>query len=253
MQLVAIYDYIRFGIAERDLRDAQEGWGVYDEGGRATVVRVFTDYLRQFEFPVTQRAAYELHQLGDEMAELPRDATFTAETARKLNDAIKILERTLFAEAHGKHAFIVTEKRIDVQKLLYDVPSLMGPGTFIALPDIAKRDLMEAGRCIAFERSTAAAFHLLRGTESMLRRFYRSIVKRNRVQLMWGPMVEHLRQRKRKPPPKPLLDHLDNIRLSFRNPTQHPDKEYDIQEVQNLLPLCVDVLDQMVSFLYRDK
>jgi len=40
-------------------------------------------------------------------------------------------------------------------------------------------------------------------------------------------------------------DHLDHIRRSFRNPTQHPDKIYDIQEAQDLFGLCVDAVNRM--------
>ena len=39
-------------------------------------------------------------------------------------------------------------------------------------PDIAKIDLAEAGRALAFELPTAAAFQLLRATEQVLRDFY---------------------------------------------------------------------------------
>jgi len=158
------------------------------------------------------------------------------------------LRNTLFAEAQGNVAFILTDKRIDVNKLLSAVPALMAPGVFDSLPDVARYDFMEAGKCIAFELPTAAAFHLLRGTEGMLRHFYCSLVRRGRVEPLWGPMVESLRRR-RTPPPAPLLDNLDNIRRSFRNPTQHPDKIYDIQEVQDLFGLCVDAVNRMVLSL----
>jgi len=42
---------------------------------------------------------------------------------------------------------------------------------------------------------------------------------------------------------------LDNIRRSFRNPTQHPDKIYDIQEVQDLFGLCIDAINRMITLL----
>ena len=205
--------------------------------------------LEESGLPVTVRAAYELAGLREELAESAPDAELAADEARRLNEAMRYLEKTLFAEALGNIAFIVVDKRIDVNKLLHDVRALMAPGVFDSLPDIAQYDLMEAGKCIAFERPTASAFHLLRGTESMLKYFYCSIVKRNRGDLMWGSMVKSLRERKKKPPPKTLLDNLDNMRLSFRNPTQHPEKVYDIHEVQDLFALCVDVLNRMVTFL----
>ncbi len=64
---------------------------------------------------------------------------------------------------------------------------------------------------------------------------------------MWGPMIISLRKRKKSRPPDVLLNNLDNIRVSFRNPTQHPEKIYDIQEAQDLFGLCVDVVSRMIG------
>jgi len=155
------------------------------------------------------------------------------------------LQRTLQAESAGNVAYFVTDKRLDVDKLLGRPEDLFAPDVFQNLPEIAKYDFTEAGFCIAFERPTAAAFHLLRGTEGVLRTLYCDMVKRDRVEpLLWGPMTDALRKR-RKPPAVELLNNLDNIRRSFRNPTQHPEKIYDIHEAQDLFGLCVDVVNRM--------
>ena len=61
---------------------------------------------------------------------------------------------------------------------------------------------------------------------------------------MWGPLVSQMRQRTRRPP-ESLLSNLDNIRVSYRNPTQHPDAVYDIHMAQDLFGLCIDVVNQM--------
>ena len=210
-------------------------------------IDTFFSYLDEYNFPVTLRAAYELEAFKNELAESAADHTLTEDEANRLVQIIADLEKTLFAESGGNLAFIVTDKRIDVNKLLWDMRSLMSPGTFDLLPSIAQYDFSEAGSCIAFGRSTAAAFHLLRGTEAVLRHFYCSIVKRDRVKpLHWGPMVKQLGDRS-KPPPMPLLKNLDNIRLSFRNPTQHPEMKYDIEEVQDLFGLCIDVVNRMAT------
>lgn len=244
-----IGEYIGFGSGFRYLQDAAEGWPLRGEGHILDNIDRFLECLDRFELRVTRRASHELVALRDELAELGSEHRLTYEESRRLSTVVRDVRKTLGAEAAGNVAFIVVDKRIDVQKLLDDVPALMAPDIFDALPVIAQYDLMEAGKCIAFERPTAAAFHLLRGTESMLKHFYCCIVRRNRARLMWGPMVQSLKKRKTNPPPKPLLDNLDNVRDNFRNPTQHPEKIYDIDEVQDLFPLCVDVLNRMVSFL----
>jgi hypothetical protein len=48
-------------------------------------------------------------------------------------------------------------------------------------------------------------------------------------------------------PKRIIVDHLKNIGQNFRNPTQHPDMIYDIDEVQNLLALCLDVVNRMIK------
>ncbi len=246
MQSKRISRYIYFGTALRYLQDVEAGWKVHGEGYALENMDAFFEYLEEFQLPVTQRAAYQLKQFRDGLKELPSDHILTAEEASKLKETMKTLRETLFAEADGNVAFIVTDKRIDVNKLLSDVRGLMAPEVFDALPDVAQHDFVEAGRCIAFELPTAGAFHSLRGTEGVLRHFYCCCVRRDRAQLMWGPMVDSLRARRRAPP-APLLDNLDNIRRSFRNPTQHPEKIYDIQEVQDVFGLCVDVVNRMVT------
>jgi hypothetical protein len=81
---------------------------------------------------------------------------------------------------------------------------------------------------------------MLRATEETLKRYYCDKIKRNRSNLMWGPMITSMRARP-KSFPAALLNHLDHIRAGFRNPTAHPDKVFDIDEAQDLLSLCIDV------------
>lgn len=251
MQSQSITLYILFGEVRQFLRDAKKGQPVHADGGVLTYIGVFLDYLDELGLPVTGRVALRgaLGSFQNEMSNSEPDHTLTAEEAARLRNIVGDIQEVLSAELEGKVVFVVTDKRIDVKKLLSDMPALMAPDVFRSLPEIAQKDFTEAGRCIPFEFPTAAAFHLLRGTEAVLRHFYCSIVKRGRVNnLLWGPMVDHLRRRRRRLP-VPLLDNLNNIRRSFRNPTQHPDKTYDIEEVQDLFGLCVDVVNRMTALL----
>jgi len=66
---------------------------------------------------------------------------------------------------------------------------------------------------------------------------------------MWGPMITELRAKRTNRPPQVLLDSLDNIRVYYRNPTQHPDAIYDIDSAQDLFGVCIDVIGKMASEL----
>jgi hypothetical protein len=161
---------------------------------------------------------------------------------------MKELWPTLAAESGGMKAYIISERRFQVERLVTDVGGLFATGAFEKLPVLSQQDFSEAAKCLAFERATAGAFHMLRGTESMLKHYYCCKVRRKRADLMWGPMIISMR-RFPKRFPQPLLNHLDHIRSSFRNPTAHPEKMFDIDEAQDLLSICIDVANRMVQDL----
>lgn len=251
MESQPIRKYVYLGGAARYLEDAQEGRPIHGEGFVLANINQLLSYLESLDLPVTARAAryVGLIKMRNELAELDEDAKLAADQATELGREMRKLRVTLFSESEGKEAFVVTSKRFDVQKLLHAPSELMAPGVFDELDEPISYDITEAGRCIAFERPTAAAFHLMRATEAALRTLYCAKVKRKRVDpLLWGSMVEHLRKRS-DAPPRPLLDGLDNIRHNFRNPTQHPDAIYDIQEAQDLLSLSLDAVGRVVRAL----
>jgi hypothetical protein len=68
---------------------------------------------------------------------------------------------------------------------------------------------------------------------------------------MWGPILadfpKHPSVIKIITDPEALLAQLDYIRRQFRNPTQHPEKVYDIEETQDLWGLCTDVITRMAK------
>ena len=246
MQAVPVFKFWQFGTGVRYLQDARAGHRIH---GTSHVLQNIAHLLRQLEelsLRVSARAADNLRELEAQLQATPNDAKLTESQATKLRECITQLRLTLRAELQGINAYTLSPKRIDVEKLTNDIPALLAPGVFAALTDVAQFDLTEAGKCIAFERPTAGAFHLLRATEEVLRRYYCYFVRRNRVDpLLWFPMVQALTQHRLAKRNEALNRNLDNIRLSFRNPTQHPDKIYDIQEVQDLFGLCVDVINRM--------
>jgi hypothetical protein len=240
-----ITEYIYLGTMLRYLLDARSSTDIHGEGYILSNMNWFLDNIKKFNLHVTVRASSKLEGMRDELKLRPSGSTLTSEDVNKLRSVLNSLRDTLYAEASGFLIYVVTEKRIDAEKLLNQIHTLFSPGVFSSLNDQAKYDLNEAGKCIIFNRPTAAAFHILRGTESVLRDFYKKTVRQKRIKSeLWGDIISDLRKR-RKSPPKALLDNLDNIRSNFRNPTQHPEKIYDIEEAQDLFSLCIDAINRM--------
>jgi hypothetical protein len=227
------------------------GYRIGDEKSEEVLYNLvaFFSYLDKLNLQVTKRAADGLKDILKEFQKAIQNERLTEEQASRLKTLIRDIRMTLAAELQGFTAYITTPKRTDIKRLTEDVASLFSPATFNKLPPIAQYDFAEAGKCIAFERSTAAAFHILRATEAVLRGFYCSLVHQKRCEPMWGPMIADLRKRRKGKSHSVLLDNLDNIRRSFRNPTQHPEATYDINEVQDLWGLCVDPVNRMAKIL----
>jgi len=250
MNAISIHRYFKFGTTVRFLQDVKTGFSVHGPGVVIANLDVLFREIEALPLPVTNRASAELRTFTDTLRALPEGTTLSADHAKELTQLISNLRMTLEAELKGSEAFVVAGKRLDTTKLLSDVGVLFAPGVFDALPETARYDFIEAGRCIAFERPTAAAFHLLRGSEGVLRSLYCSFVKRDRIDTMlWGPMAQALQKHRKAKAHDSLLRNLDNIRVSFRNPTQHPDKIYDIQEAQDLWGLCIEAVNRMTRVM----
>lgn len=251
MEKKSIGDYFFFGTSLRYLQDASSGSRIFEPGCILDNIKACLDELDELELTVTKNASGDLSRFRDKLMRIKdKEARLTAEQSQGLNRICHSLRPTLLAELHTHEAYVITPKRFDTHKLLNDVASLMSPGIYSSLPEIAQYDLMEAGKCIAFERPTAAAFHLLRATESVLRHFYCTLIRTKRVpNLLWGNMVGDLRTRKKTRKYTTLYNNLDNIRHSYRNPTQHPDAIYDIHGAQDLLPLCFEAITRMTKIL----
>lgn len=253
MQTVPVFRFWWFGTNVRYLQDASESQQIHGKGYILANIESLFSRLEELDLRVTSRAADPLRQFQEELLGTAADSKLTSTQATKLSTTIRDLRKTMEAELKGISAYTLSPKRLDTEKLTTDVASLFAPGVFASLTAVAQHDLSEAGKCIAFERSTAAAFHLMRATEEVLRRYYCHYVRRDRVApMLWHPMLSALQQHRRAKSNDALHRNLDNIRMSFRNPTQHPEKVYDIQEAQDLFGLCVDVINRMQRIIFEN-
>lgn len=246
MQRRPIYGYYSFGYNYRRLRfDTLDDPVRGGDDSLAKAIDEFLDTLFELDLRVTWTAGKELRALRARLDEMPQSATVDAALSKEVEDAVDMLDRTLDAELHLSSAYILTPKRFGIEELVQAPQKLLGNRVYGRLSPMCQFDFTEACRCIAFSVPTAAAFHLMRTVEGRLRDYYRDIVKRGRVDpLLWAKMVHHLRRRRDKPP-EALLDSLDKIRVNFRNPTQHPDARYDLDEAQDLMAIAVESLNRM--------
>jgi hypothetical protein len=113
---------------------------------------------------------------------------------------------------------------------------------------LAKQDFDQAGKCIAFDVPTAAAFHLLRGTEVVIKDYYDLIVpgpKQAPLKMRnWGTYIRLLKNHGGDDKVIALLTHLKDV---YHNPVFHPEEMYSDERVQVLFGLCVSAVIVMRS------
>jgi len=172
----------------------------------------------------------------------------TNEDIQEISSLMHHIKDVIDAELQGKIVYVITEKRMKVTKLLDDIKKLFAEDVFISLPDLPRFDFKEGGKCIAFERPTAGAFHILRGMEGIMRWLYDKLTHSSGCSYNWGPLITNLRNLPN-PPPSEILDQSDAIRVNYRNPTAHPELTYTIDDAQDLLSECIAVVNRIVHHL----
>lgn len=115
----------------------------------------------------------------------------------------------------------------------FDTYNLSDNGAIIFPPDLEAKvpaaipDVKAACRCIAFELPTAAAFHLHRANESVLRIYWDSVTsgKAHPEQRNMGVYLNELN--KLDCGKKEVREHLKSIKDLHRNPLMHPEQSID--------------------------
>lgn len=209
---------------------------------------VFDQAIGRLEMHVSQKALDRLKREVGALDTTDPTVILAASDRETLRDAVEHFETVVTSEAKTRTYFVTVPRRYNTDFLFHSPERLFRDGAFAAMPALARYDFAEACKCIVFDRPTAAAFHMLRGTEDVLKQFYLANVRRNRLKTpMWAGMVDQLRKKQRPPVPEVLLESLDMIRRSYRNPTSHPEARYDIGEAEDLMGLCIDCVNKMLA------
>jgi len=233
MQRKRIYDYYAFGYNYGILkRDGLEGRKKDDA---VSLIEGFFKMAGELDLTVTAQVADPLSGIAEDIKKADGDVV-SKEIADTAAAQLERIDPALDAELSLRFAFVMTKKRYPLETLLGDQASLLAKDVYGRLSDSTKRDIVHACVQIALSQPTAASFHLMRAIEQQVRVLYRHFKRTKRLKVeLWGPMTDELKKKNKPKPPKKLLDHLDSMRINFRNPTQHPETFYTLDEAQDLL------------------
>jgi len=243
------YVYIQIGLCLRLLRNVS----TQSKASLATnTIETLKKKLQQggFEVSLASMKADDYGEMIKALAAVDEKENLPANIAAIVTKKFATIEGVVFAEAITKKIYTLPSRRFNTEYLLSDPKSLLKAGAFEKLEEIAKTDFASSCRCILFGEATAAAFHILRATESVLKSYYFHHRRQKRLpKPMWANMVDQLKAKAKNKPPANLLASLDLIRTAYRNPTQHPEAIYEIDSAQDLFGVCLDVIGKMAEEL----
>lgn len=179
MQSTPITKYVHLGTVIRYLED-QEGMSNPPHWESLILANIerFQNYLSELGLTVTKNYARELVDIKNVLEEYEENEVISKDDASKLSKLMKEIRKVFEAEAVSMRAFILTENRFDNEKLLEDMWKLFAKNIFNDLWEYIKKDFNEAWKCIAFHLPTAAAFHLLRWTEWVLKTYHKKYLRK---------------------------------------------------------------------------
>jgi hypothetical protein len=157
-------------------------------------------------------------------------------------------ENNLEAEYNGKDIFVVAKKGILSTTDLIENAEEMFSQKIRERIAPAISDIQQAGKCIAFQVSTAAAFHIFRAVEAVAR-IYVEIVrgtpptgKEKRFGLggFVKILVEHGADER-------VTNSISQLAKLHRNPTMHPEITINNDEVIATLGMAQSVIQSMVA------
>lgn len=206
--------------------------------------------LNQSVFPLkTSRAAGNnlLEVIKALVANPQRTDPIEFYEAYQLSSGLAEFEHVLAAELGLMDMYLVSKKRG------YDTSDLILNGVVLFPADLPTKvpeaipDIMEGVRCIAFELSTAAGFHLHRANESVLHRYYDAVTD-NAARPSGRNIGDYLKAlQEKKVGDAKVLSSLKDLKDLHRNPLIHP--QDSLESVDEAIALLGSIHSVVVHML----
>lgn len=170
-----------------------------------------------------------------------------------ISEAVKEFETVFGAELQSLDTYFISQKGIySTPDLIEHADNLLSEQVKNAIPQNARQDIIEAGKCLAFDVPTAAGFHILRAIEAVIRQYYEQIVGEKPKPKMrnWGVYIRVL---KIKGADIKVIASLDQIRELHRNPILHPEETLSTDDATTLFGIAQSAILAMVNHMEKEK
>jgi hypothetical protein len=179
-------------------------------------------------------------------------------TSREYVKLLKELQNRIGDQLKSRLFLFMPLEKIEYYKAV----ALFGADVDAKFPDL-RDDIAEAGRCFAFNRNTAAVFHLMRVMERGVQAFAGKLGVPERIIRLkeWHPILVAAKKKIESLPQKTVSTKrkkekfaeacafLDLVRVAWRNPTMHPKASYIEEEAREILGVVKSFMSRLAKII----
>jgi hypothetical protein len=202
----------------------------------------------QLKYHITAVVPEDIALAVDKNASDP-SLTLTWMQAYNISEELKRFETVLGEELRLVDTYSVSRKGIySTTELIERADGIFPEAIRLQLSSQTRKDIVQAGKCLAFETGTACAFHIFRAVETVIIQYYEHTVgtlPHTRLR-NWGLYLQRMRKAKAD---EKILELLQHLKDEYRNPITHPDVDMTVEEALELLGLAVGVISKMTRAL----
>lgn len=183
-------------------------------------------------------------------SEHPMPDTVSEWEATNLREQVQEFETLLEDEVNRLPIFCLEDEKIgnfSVSKLLKGASNGVAERTKAHLTKRCIEEVDEAGKCLVFERSTAAGFHMLRSVELSIIQYLQAIPGFTMPPLNRQSWGEYLTLLKDHGAAREVTDHLYNIKDNYRNPLMHPQDSLELDDAVSLFGVVQSMNEMLIA------
>lgn len=171
-------------------------------------------------------------------------------------EGAKNFETVFSAELQNMATYFISKKGIfDTNDLIEHADELFTENIRPHISNQVKHDIREAGKCLAFDLSTAAGFHITRAVEGVLLAYLKLLCPKiiedlKESQRNLGNYIKLARENKGD---EKVCSSLDQFRDLHRNPLIHPETVLTIEDAITLLGIAQSSIVAIITDIIKRK
>jgi hypothetical protein len=162
-----------------------------------------------------------------------------------IQTGITNLDALLSAELARCDLYFISKKRAwNMNQLIFSAEDVLSTSVKASLTDECKREIQEAGRCIAFDLPTASGFHIFRAIELVILEYFPVLGVQPPTARNLGQYIQTLRSASVGARITGMLEHLKD---HYRNGIIHPEDVLTADEAENLFQFAASAISAMIG------